>query len=299
MKALAVQHLAALQIALRRLRASPLGTLLSLLVIALALALPCAGWLALNNLKDIAGDTSGAQEISLFMDIAAGKKEAGEIEARLKEGNYGHWRFVPREEALKSLQAKDGMTDIMAGLSGNPLPDAYIIEPVNTDPAALEQLAKTFASWPDVAHVQLDSAWAKRLDAFVHIGRVSITLLAVLFATTLIVVTFNTIRLQILAQAAEIEVARLIGATDAFIHRPFQYYGAAQGALGGLLAALLVSGGGYLLSTSVEALLSLYGSSFTPYGLSWQHVVLLVVTGGVLGWIGAQCSVMIHLFRAR
>ncbi len=299
MKALAVQHLAALQIAWRRLRASPLGTFLSLLVIALALALPCAGWLALNNLKDIAGDTSGAQQISIFMETAAGKKEAGDIGARLKDGDYGRWRFVPREEALKNLQAKEGMTDIMAGLAGNPLPDAYIVEPVSTDPAALEQLAQTFSAWPSVAHVQLDSAWAKRLDAFVHIGRVSITLLAALFATTLIVVTFNTIRLQILAQAAEIEVARLIGATDAFIHRPFQYYGAVQGALGGLLAAVLVSGGSYLLSASVESLLSLYGSSFTPQGLLWRHVVLLVVTGGFLGWIGAQCSVMIHLFRAR
>ena len=179
----------------------------------------------------------------------------------------------------------------------NPLPDAFVVEPEVTRPEALERLASSFKAWPKVAHVQLDSAWSKRFDAFLRIGKLSVTLLAGLFAGALIAVTFNTIRLQILAQAAEIEVARLIGATDAFIRRPFQYFGALQGGLGGLLAALLVYGGGSVLSGPVSELITLYGSSHVLLGLEVRSIAVLSATGAMLGWIGARFSVAIHLHR--
>jgi cell division transport system permease protein len=132
----------------------------------------------------------------------------------------GLWRFVAREEALKRLQASEGMTEIIASLPRNPLPDAFIITPTEAQPEALESLAKIFSTWPKVAHVQLDSAWVKRFDALLRLGKLVVILLAVLFAGALVTITFNTIRLQILAQAAEIELAKLIGATDTYIQRP-------------------------------------------------------------------------------
>jgi len=256
------QHLAALRDALRRLVASPLNTLLSLLVIGIALALPSAGWVVLDNLRGITGSASGVQQVSIFMTLDASKKEVEEIESRLREARPGHWRFVPRDEALKRLQASEGMAEVIASLPKNPLPDAFIVEPEDTQPDSLERLAATFSGWPKVAHVQLDAAWVKRFDAFLRIGKLSIALLAGLLAGALVAVTFNTIRLQILAQATEIEVARLIGATDAFIRRPFQYFGALQGALGGLFAALLVSSAGLLLAAPVGELVTLYGGNF-------------------------------------
>jgi cell division transport system permease protein len=291
------QHLAALRSALRRLAASPLNTLLSLLVIGIALALPSAGWVVLDNLRSITGGASGAQQISVFMAIDASKKEVGEIESRLREEKPGHWRFISRDEALKRLQSSEGMADIVASLPKNPLPDAFVVEPVDTQPESLERLAKTFSAWPKVAHVQLDSAWVKRFDAFLRIGKLSITLLAGLFAGALIAVTFNTIRLQILAQAAEIEVAKLIGATDAFIRRPFHYFGALQGAFGGLLATLLVSAGGFLLAEPVGELVALYSGDFVLRGLSTGSSAAVVIIGAALGWLGAQLSVAIHLRR--
>jgi cell division transport system permease protein len=147
---------------------------------------------------------------------------------------------VPKEEALKRMQASEGMAEIVASLPRNPLPDAFIVEPTNSEPEALEILRKEIAGWPKVAHVQLDSAWVKRFDAFLKPRQAGLWMLAGIFAAGLVAVTFNTIRLQVMAQAAEIEVARMIGATDAFIRRPFYYFGALQGALGGLLAAALV-----------------------------------------------------------
>lgn len=297
MKAFFAQHLAALKSALHRLATSPLNTLLSLMVIGVALALPSAGWVVLDNIQGILGDSSGVQQISLFMATDASRKEVGEIEKRLREAHAGSWRFVPRDEALKQLQASEGMAEIVASLPRNPLPDAFIVEPDDTQPEALERLAGTFSEWPKVAHVQLDSAWVKRFDAFLRIGRLSVTLLASLFAGALVAVTFNTIRLQILAQAAEIEVAKLIGATDAFIRRPFHYFGALQGALGGLFAALLVGIGGWLLAEPVGELVALYSGNVVLHGLSLPMIAALAGIGAALGWLGAQLSVSIHLRR--
>lgn len=297
MNTLFSQHFAALRDALRRLVASPLTTLLSLLVIGITLALPSTGWVILDNLNGITGSASGVQQISIFMALEASKKDVGEIENRLRNTKPGTWRFVSRDEALKRMQSSEGMTEIIASLPKNPLPDAFVVEPDDTQPVSLERLAKTFSGWPKVAHVQLDSAWVKRFDAFLRIGKLSITLLAGLLAGALVTVTFNTIRLQILAQAAEIEVAKLIGATDAFIRRPFQYFGALQGALGGLFAALLVSAGAYLLATPVGDLVTLYGGNFQLHGLSPANIAGLAAIGAILGWLGAALSVAIHLKR--
>lgn len=297
MSAWIAQHLAALRDALRRLAAAPLNTALSLLVIGIALTLPSAGWVALENLRMVAGGSSNSQQISIFLTLDAGKRDVGEIETRLRAAGAGSWHFVAREDALKRLQATEGMAEIVASLPRNPLPDAFIVEPGELRPEALEALAKTFADWPKVAHVQLDSAWIKRFDAFLRIARLAVTMLAGLFAAALVAVTFNTIRLQILAQAAEIEVARLIGATDAFIRRPFQYFGALEGALGGLLAAALVAVGQHLLAAPVGELAALYGGSFALRGLSLGETALLAAAGAALGWLGAQISVAIHLRR--
>ena len=293
------QHFAALRQALRRLLNSPLNTALSLVVIGVALALPLAGWVVLDNIQQIAGNASSVKEISLFMDTGASEKETVEIEKRLQDTNVGKWRFIPREEALKQLQATEGMSEIVTGLEKNPLPDAFIVEPSDTRTEAQESLAALFRGWPAVAHVQIDSAWSRRFDAFMQIGRMSVSILAALFAGALVAVTFNTIRLQILAQATEIEVARLIGATDAFIRRPFSYFGALQGALGGLFAIALIIACGHYLAEPVRELLALYGGTFAPKGLSQLQALQVTGAGTLLGWLGAQISVAIHLRRIR
>ncbi|MGE5471167.1 MAG: permease-like cell division protein FtsX [Bacteroidota bacterium] len=289
------QHRAALAAAFQRLWSTPLNTLLSLLVIGIALTLPGFGYVLLDNLRDLGRNATGVQQISLFMQIDASKKEVGEIENRLRQAANGKWRFVPKEEALKRMQTSEGMADIVASLPRNPLPDAFIVEPSNTDPEALEILRKEISGWPRVAHVQLDSAWVKRFDAFLKLGKLALAMLAGIFAAGLVAVTFNTIRLQVMAHAAEIEVARMIGATDAFIRRPFYYFGALQGALGGLLAALLVIGALRLLAGPVGELAALYGGSFSLRAPGLSAVALLAGSGAFLGWLGAQLSVSLSL----
>ena len=295
MNAWLAQHQAALASAFRRLWSTPLNTLLSLLVIGIALTLPGAGYLLLDNLRDLGRNASGVQQISLFMNLDASKKDVGDIEARLRSAASGRWKFVSKEEALKRMQKSEGMAEIVASLPRNPLPDAFIVEPTNSEPEALEILRKEIASWPKVAHVQLDSAWVKRFDAFLKLGKLALWMLAGIFAAGLVAVTFNTIRLQVMAQAMEIEVARMIGATDAFIRRPFYYFGALQGALGGLLAAALLVGGLALLAGPVADLTALYGGSFSLRAPGVSEVAGLAAVGAFLGWLGAQLSVSLSL----
>ncbi|MDP3539170.1 MAG: permease-like cell division protein FtsX [Azonexus sp.] len=295
MNAWLAQHGAAMASAFRRLWSTPLNSLLSLLVIGIALTLPGFGYVLLDNLRDLGRNASGVQQISLFMNLDASKKDVGDIEGKLRATATGKWRFVPKEEALKRMQKSEGMAEIVASLPRNPLPDAFVIEPSNTEPESLEILRKEISGWPKVAHVQLDSAWVKRFDAFLKLGKLALWMLAGIFAAGLVAVTFNTIRLQVMAQAAEIEVARMIGATDSFIRRPFYYFGALQGALGGLLAAGLVLGALRLLAGPVGDLASLYGGSFSLHAPGPLEIAALASAGAVLGWLGAQLSVSLSL----
>jgi cell division transport system permease protein len=295
MKAWFAQHRAALGSAFRRLWASPLNTALSLLVIGIAMTLPGFGYVVLDNLRELGRNASGAQQISVFMELSATRRDVADIETRLRQASTATWRFVPKEEALQRIQASEGMAEIVSSLPRNPLPDAFVVEPRNTDPDALETLKKELAGWPKVAHVQLDSSWVKRFDAFLRLGKLALALLAGLFGAGLVAVTFNTIRLQVLAQAAEIEVARMIGATDAFIRRPFYYFGALQGACGGLLAAGLVLGALQLLAGPVGELATLYGAGFALHLPGLPEIAGFAGLGAFLGWLGAQLSVSLSL----
>jgi cell division transport system permease protein len=289
------QHRAALGLALRRLWATPFNTFLSLLAIGIALTLPAFGYVALDNLRELGRSASGVQQISLFMEVGATKAEVAAIENRLQALSTAKFTFVPRDEALKRLKTSEEMTEIVASLPRNPLPDAFIVDPADTTPATLEALRQEMVGWPKVAHVQLDSAWVKRFDAFLRLGKLALFMLAGLFGAGLVAVTFNTIRLQVMAQAAEIDVARMIGATDAFIRRPFYYFGALQGALGGLLAALLVVGALHLLAVPIGELAALYGGNFTLHAPEALEITLLAGLGAMLGWLGAHLSVSLSL----
>ena len=291
------QHLAALHDAWRRLVRTPLNSLLSLIVIGAALTLPSVGWVVLDNLRGVGDYSAGIPQISLFMTRDAEPADVAEIESRLREAKAGNWRFVSREEALKRMASNEGMAKIVANLPRNPLPDAFIVEPDDLHLEVQEALVTRFSAWPKVAHVQIDSDWARRLDAFLRLGKLSLTLLAGLFGGALVVVTFNTIRLQILAQSDEIEVAKLIGATDAFIRRPFYYFGALQGALGGLFAAALVWLGVYLLTPVIHEIVALYHGHFVLSGPAARQVAVLAGVGAALGWVGAWLSAAIHLHK--
>lgn len=290
------QHGQALRGALGKLGAQRLASLLNALVIGVALALPAGGYAVLENLRGIASRFSLEPQVSVFLVPEPKAADAEALGRRLREDRrVASSRFVPRDEALKSLSRTEGFSEIVASLEKNPLPDAFVLKLRDADPAALESLALELRALPGVAHVQADSSWARRIAALVEIARVAMLILAALLAVGLLAVTFNSIRLQILTQRDEIEVSRLLGATDGFIQRPFYYLGALQGLAGGLVALAAVGGGIALLNQGVRRLAATYGSSFELALLGPGDALALLAFASLLGWLGANLSVSMYL----
>jgi cell division transport system permease protein len=171
------------------------------------------------------------------------------------------------------------------------------LQPHDNRPETLERLRGEAATWTKVAHVQLDSEWARKLDAALRLGRTAVGILGVLMAAALVAVTFNTIRLQILTRHEEIEVSKLIGATNPFIRRPFLWFGALQGLAGGLAAWVIVELAVYLLNRDLAGLAALYSASFRLPGLSREDAGSLLGFSALLGWLGAWLSVTRHLWQ--
>lgn len=295
MSAWLLQHGQALRLALRRLVATPVNTLLSLLAIGIALALPAGGQMLLANALQLARNAAPAPQISLYLDLGADRRAVQDVEARLKaHPSVKSARLIAREETLARMKASEGLGDVIEALPKNPFPDAFAITPADDAPQAMEQLAAELRKLPKIGHVQLDSDWVRRLDALLRIGRTAVLLLMLLLGAGLVAVTFNTIRLQVLSGRAEIEVSRLLGATDAFIRRPFQYHGALLGLLGGLVAWLLVAGTTLWLAAPVAEVASLYRSGFVLQPLSATDSLALLAGAAALGWLGASLSVRQH-----
>lgn len=284
--------------AARQMAGQPFNTLLAALVVGIAAALPATGYMLLGNLQRLAGNVSAAPEISVFMQPQANAdavKEAGRrIHALARDARVEH---VPREAALKRFRDNEALTEILDALPDNPFADAFVVRLDDADAARLESLRGELAKVPEVEHVQLDSAWAKRLDALIALGRQALVMLGGVLGLGLIVVTFNTIRLQLLTQRDEIEVSRLLGATDAWIRRPFHWFGALQGLLGGALAGVFALGATHALAQPMADLAGLYSLEFVLRPLHLADWIALLTLCALLGWLGASASVRRHLSR--
>jgi cell division transport system permease protein len=290
------QHRDAFLLAVRRLTATPLNTLLSLLAMGIALALPAGGQMLVANVMHLAAGTAPSPQISLFMSVDAPRAATDDVGTRLqKHPGIKAARLVPREETLARMRAAEGLGDVIDILPKNPFPDAFVIDPKDDAPVAMEALAKELKKLPRVEHVQLDSAWVRRLDALLKLGRTGVILLAVLLGVGLIAITFNTIRLQVLTQRAEIDVSRLLGATDSYIRRPFYYFGLLQGLLGGVVAWAIVWLATLLLAGPVGEIAQLYSIDFALAPLSRGDSLTLVALAAGLGALGAMLSLRQHL----
>ena len=277
------QHRIAFSQGLRKL------SLLNVLVIAIALALPAGGYALLESLRPAGARLALEPRISLFLEPQAKRADAEALGARLRaDRRIAAVRFIPREEALKEMGAVQGLSDVVGALGRNPLPDAFVV-------TSKEDIAGELARLPGVAHVQADAVWARRLAAAAALLQLGLTLLATLLGAALVAVTFNTIRLQILTQRDEIEVSKLIGATDGFIRRPFYYLGLLQGLAGGIGALAIVWVALGLLNREVRVLAESYGAGFRFGFLSLSEALAVVLCAGLLGFLGAQLSVSRHL----
>jgi cell division transport system permease protein len=281
---------------LARLARSPFATALNVVAIGVALALPLGAYCVLGNLESVSRKIPVEPQLSVFLAVDAAKADIAAVEARLKAaGGVRAVRFVSRETALAELSRTAGMEEAIASLRRNPLPDAFVVTLAASDPALADQLELEFKSLSKVAHVQADSAWVRRLDALLRLGRTAVIVLSALLGLALIAVTFNTIRLQILTQRDEIELCRLIGATHAYIRRPFFYLGSLLGLLGGVAALAIVLAALAVLNRDLVQLAPLYGSDLRLRFPNLEEMLAALAASVALGWLGAYLSVSRHL----
>lgn len=281
---------------IRRMFASRLAGSINILVIGIALSLPGGMYVLLQNAQGMVAQLSDTPQISLYMSMDSKAEDIAQLRKQLSEhAAILSVEFIMRTQALDQLKQNIGLADLISGLEQNPLPDAFIVHPKPDTAESLHALRDALAKLANVEQAQLDSAWAYKLEALLKFGRMLALLLAGLLSLALLAVTFNTIRLQILTQHAEIEVTKLIGATNGFIRRPFLYFGAIQGLLGGMTAWLIISISLLLLNWQLGTLTQLYASDFSLHPLSLSDSITLLIFSMYLGWLGAWLSVARHL----
>lgn len=297
MKAWLREHVLALRDSLVRMGRTPLASLLSILVVALALLLPAMLHVALKNLAALAPDRGTDPQLTLYLKPDAADADRQAVEASLRRQTaIARFRFVPKDAALAELEKATGLASVVAELGRNPLPDAFVVTASPGNARVLETLQTEAGKWPGVEFAQLDSLWARQVDAALRAGRLLVLLLAAVLGVALAAVTFNTIRLQILNRREEIEVSKLIGATNAFIRRPFLYFGALQALLGAWLAWALVEGALRLIEAQMgQAAVALVSPGAVLLGPGLPEILLATPVAGALGWSGAWLSVAFHL----
>lgn len=285
---------------LQRLVRTPLGNLLTMLAIAIALVLPAALWLTLDSARLLDAELEESATMTLYLDHGVSVAEAGRIDEAL-HANAGviSTRLIDPEEGMAEFQRSLGLEDALTGLEENPLPASIVVRPRSVEPASMEQLAAELGELAGVEEARLDLAWVERLRHLAELGRRVALALGALFGLGVLLVVGNTIRLAVESRRREIEVVMLIGATHAFVRRPFLYSGAWYGLGGGLLAMGLLTLGNHWLSLPVAALAASYGASFSLPALDFLGSTILLSCSTLLGWLGAWLAVSRHLASIR
>ncbi len=295
-------HVSAIRLALAQFRRSPGHFFFNILVLSMTLALPFGGITLLDNIQSVTGRLSVSPEISLFLKQNTERANAQAMEPAIKQllGTSkiaAEVIFIPKETALDSLEEKTGLQGMADSLGKNPLPDSYIIRLSDNTPdgttlsARIETLTGQLQQLPETDKVQIDSAWTKRLAALLGIMRMGLVFLGIVLGIVVIIVTFNTIRLQVLMHLDEITLSWHVGASRAYIRRPFCYMGIFLGLFSGVLALILVGLSLYPFNSAINELAQLYGSDFRLSPLNPGTSAILLLASATLGWLGALLSV--------
>lgn len=285
---------------LGRLAQRPLAALMTVGVIAVSLALPAAFYTALTNLDRVSRGWHDAGEATVFMELDAGTERAralaNELEAR---DEVARARVKGPDEALAEFRRLSGFGEALDALDRNPLPAVLIVRPATrpAGDAAARAWVEKLEAMPGVAFAQFDVTWLMRFNALLALAGRVVGVAGGLFALVVLLVVGNTIRLDIENRREEIEVHKLIGATDRFIRRPFLFTGFWYGALGGAGAAVAVGVILGLLGGPVARLAGTYESAFALQGLGLHGSLVLCGTGALIGLAGAWLAVGRHLAR--
>jgi cell division transport system permease protein len=275
---------------------APTTTIMTVAVIGITLSLPGGFYLFLKNIDAISGDFRSSSQISLYLDLDISEKQARALEKQIANtANVTSTRFISRESSLEEFRQNSGFGKSIDTLSSNPLPHTIIVEPVEADTFTVRNLLNTLQAMPEVEIAKLDTEWLERLYTIIEIAKRSVIIITILFAFAVLLIIGNTIRLDIQNRYQEIIVTKLIGATDAFIRRPFLYGGVWYGLLGGIISWLIVEIGYLAIAGPLERLNLLYQSDMNLITFSFHDFIILITSSTLLGLAGSWIAVARHL----
>ena len=284
------RHVQTLVGSLGRLWQQPFATMLTIVVIGVALALPACLHVLVPNVRVASGGWNSALDISVYMKPNASLDQAKRAAERIRQRrDVDEVTLIEADTALAEFRRNSGFGAALDALKDNPLPHALVVRPdaEYREAGRVQELSNELKKVDGVDIVQLDTEWVSRFNAILDVIRRGVFLAAVLCALGILVIIGNTIRLDIENRRGEIEVTKLVGGSDAFVRRPFLYNGVWYGLAGGLIAGLIVAIVVAVLSAPVQRIAGLYGSQFELQGVGFIGWVALLLGGALLGWLGS------------
>jgi len=280
-----------------------LGTFMTVLVLGIAMALPLGLYVTVGNLRALDLQQEEWGTITVFLRSDAGEKQAFALARLIGEELYASLEIITPEQGMEQFREASGFGQALDIFEENPLPWVLLVTPEPIDGADLELTVASLEQWlqdrPEVELVQADFKWLQRLSGLLRLGEALVSVLAIVFSLAVVVVVANTIRLDVASRAEEIQVLSLIGAADGFIRQPFLYSGFWYGFLGAWVALSLFNACLYFLRQPLEQLLDAYGNRFMVQNLDGSALALMVLVGGLLGFLGAWTSVQRYLRQIR
>ena len=287
-------HRTTLRSSLVRMLREPLQTLLTVLVIAIALTLPTALYISVENISQLSGGIESSAQISVFVKKGARASAVEQLGEQLESlPGVASISYISSQAALEEFKALSGFGSALQYLEENPLPETFLVQPQLLGDSS--RLVADIGEIALVEDVQLDMAWLQRLDALLDAGRKLVLALGAALGMGVILVVGNTIRLAIQSRRDEIIIVKLVGGTNAYVRRPFLYTGLMYGLFGAIFAALMLLALGLWLEPTVAQLANLYQSQFRLSGLGIRGSIALLAIGAAVGLIGAWISVGQHM----
>lgn len=292
------QHTLAFQSSLAQIKRNLAGNLFSIAVIGISLALPAGFYLMLDNAQKVMENWDGTIQIALYLHHTVDDDKAESLQLKLSTHELvEEVVLISRDQALLEYKQFSGFGDALDSLEENPLPSMLLIQPrmnsVISDPG--ESLLEELGKLPEVESAQYDRQWVKRLVVILHILKRAVVILSTLLSVAVLLIIGNTIRLSIINKRTEIAINKLFGATNAYIQRPFLYSGLIYGFAGSCIAWLLLVITTLIMKNPVNQLALLYNSDFQLHSLDFIQLLILLLTGSVLGLVGSWVAVGRHI----
>ncbi len=294
------QHVNSGFASLGRLADKPWATMLAVLVLGFALALPLLFFLVFDNARALSGGMREAREVTIFLKPGVDARAAGVIADELRRrSDVADVLLRTPEQGLEEFRELSGFGDALDALQGNPLPSVLVVAPRAAADAGDPALVTEMKSDTRVDLVQYDATWRRRLSGILHFGERVVAVVAVLLALATLLVIGNTVRMDVQARSQEISVMQLMGASNGFVRRPFLYAGLWYGLFGSLLALVIVAAAQFALAGPVGRLIDSYANRFSLHGIGLLDAVIVVAASAALGWLGAFVATARHLAAGR